>query len=109
MYLPKSRLPLAVLCCALLLAGTLFSVVQASGVDHSSWAGEVTVVNEADVFFDDSYVHEIRLYFDDPNWYDTLYAGHDSDRNTADPYFPARFVSHDIEPVSYTHLTLPTN
>ncbi len=97
LHLNKSRLPLAVLCCALLLAGTLFGVVQTSGVDHNSWAGEVTVVNEADVFFDDSYVHEIRLYFDDPNWYDTLYAGHDNDRNTADPYFPARFFSHGIE------------
>ncbi|MGD2066431.1 MAG: CotH kinase family protein, partial [Candidatus Bathyarchaeota archaeon] len=97
LQLPKSRLPMSVLCCALLLTATLFGVVQVSGVDHNPWAGEITVVNEADVFFDDSYVHEIRLYFDDPNWYDTLYAGHDDDRNTADPYFPARFVSHGIE------------
>ena len=47
LHLPKSRLPLAVLCCALLLFGTLFGVVQASGVVHDSWAGEVTVVNES--------------------------------------------------------------
>ncbi|MEM2098985.1 MAG: CotH kinase family protein [Candidatus Bathyarchaeia archaeon] len=50
--------------------------------------------DEADTFFDDSYVHEIRLYFNDPNWYTTLYNAHDKD--PADPYFPARFVSHGI-------------
>ena len=52
------------------------------------------VGDEADAFFDDSYVHEIRLYFSDPNWYTTLYNAHDKD--PADPYFPARFVSHGI-------------
>jgi len=97
LHLNKSRLALAVLFSVLLLGSTLFGVVQTSGVNHDSWASKKTVVNEADVFFDDSYIHEIRLYFDDPNWYDTLYAGHDNDRNTADPYFPARFVSHGIE------------
>ena len=37
--------------------------------------------DKADAFFDDREVREIRIYFDDQNWYDT---------------------------VSYTHLTLPT-
>jgi len=97
LHLNNLKLPIVVLCSVLLLSSTLFSVVQTSGVDHDSWAGDDTVVNEAGVFFDDSYIHEIRLYFDDPNWYDTLYDGHDNDRNTADPYFPARFVSHGIE------------
>ena len=61
------------------------------------WCGESYLNDQASVFFNDSYIHEIRLYFDDPNWYDTLYAAHDKDRNTKDPYFPARFVSHGIE------------
>ncbi|MHC3130231.1 MAG: CotH kinase family protein, partial [Candidatus Bathyarchaeota archaeon] len=95
--LRKSRLALVVLFSALLLAGILLGVVQTSGADAGSWASEGNIVNEANVFFDDSYIHEIRLYFDDPNWYDTLYAGHDSNRSTADPYFPARFVSQGIE------------
>lgn len=53
-------------------------------------AAGASAADEADAFFDDSKVHEIRLYFDDPNWYDTLHFAHD--RNPADPYFPARFV-----------------
>jgi len=95
--LRKSRLALVIMFSALLLAGMVFGVVQTSGADAGSWAGEDNIVNEANVFFDDSYIHEIRLYFDDPDWYDTLYDAHDNDRNTADPYFPARFVSHGIE------------
>jgi spore coat protein CotH len=96
MRLRKSKLALAVLFSALLLAGMVFDVVQTSAVDASSWDGEDNIVNEASVFFDDSYIHEIRLYFDDADWYDTLYAGHDSNRTTSDPYFPARFESHNI-------------
>jgi len=95
--LRKSKLALVVLFSALLLASMVFDVVQTSGADAGSWAGEGNIVNEADVFFDDSYIHEIHLYFDDPNWYDTLYDAHDNNRTTADPYFPARFVSHGIE------------
>ena len=87
MRLSKSRLALVVLYSELLLAGTLFGVVQPNSVDNNSWAGEDTVVDEADVFFDDSYIHEIRLYFDDPDWYDTLYDAHDNNRTTSDPYF----------------------
>jgi spore coat protein CotH len=95
--LKKSRLALVVMFSTLLLASMLFNVVRTSGVDASSWSGEGNIANEADVFFDDSYIHEIRLYFDDPNWYDTLYDAHDNNRTTSDPYFPARFVSHGIE------------
>jgi spore coat protein CotH len=40
-------------------------------------------------FFDDSKVQEIRLYFSNSNWYDTLYNSHKSDPE--DPYFPVRF------------------
>lgn len=49
--------------------------------------------DRASTFFDDSEVREIRLYFDDPNWYDTLYQAHDNDPE--DPYFPARFQYGD--------------
>jgi len=45
--------------------------------------------DQAAAFFDDTVVREIRLYFDDPNWYSTLFQAHSS--NPEDPYFPARF------------------
>lgn len=50
--------------------------------------------NDSAVFFNDSYVHEIRLYFGDPNWYDTLYDSHAT--NPGNPYFPVRFRYNDI-------------
>lgn len=50
----------------------------------------VVWANEADTFFDDSQVQEIRLTFDDPNWLTTLIQGHGKDPN--DPYFPAVFT-----------------
>jgi len=46
-----------------------------------------------DTFFDDSSVQEIRIWFDDPDWYNTLEDSHDND--PADPYFPCRFESGD--------------
>jgi spore coat protein CotH len=49
--------------------------------------------DEAASFFDDSAVREIRLYFDDANWYNTLLQGHNS---TADPYFPVRVQYGDV-------------
>ncbi len=52
----------------------------------------VAWADEADVFFDDSQVQEIRLAFDDPNWLGMLIQGHDSN----DPYFPASFTFNDI-------------
>lgn len=45
--------------------------------------------DQAASFFDDSAVREIRLYFDDANWYNTLFQSHNS--NPADPNFPVRF------------------
>jgi uncharacterized protein (TIGR03437 family) len=42
-------------------------------------------------FFNDTTIREIRLTFDAPNWYDTLFQSHNS--NPADPYFPCRFQS----------------
>ena len=43
--------------------------------------------DEADVFFDDSYVHDVYITFADSNWYSTLYNSHANDPD--DPYFPA--------------------
>lgn len=50
--------------------------------------------DQAAAFFDDAAVREIRLDFDDPDWYRTLFRAHSSDPN--DPYFPARFRYGDI-------------
>ncbi|HNY42764.1 MAG TPA: CotH kinase family protein, partial [Bryobacteraceae bacterium] len=54
------------------------------------WAGDT-----AATFFDDTKIHEIRIYFDDANWYSTLYNSHRSDPD--DPYFPARFIGDGVE------------
>jgi len=56
--------------------------------------GGVAWADEADVFFDDSYVHEIRIYFADPNWYSVLYNSHANDPD--DPYFPADFECQGV-------------
>ncbi|MGF3522534.1 MAG: CotH kinase family protein, partial [Candidatus Bathyarchaeia archaeon] len=94
----KKRLVVVVaVLCALLLTSSLFGAVQSrdltvEAVEDPWRRGKLG--DAADVFFDDSYVHEIRLYFDDPNWYNTLYNAHDKD--PSDPYFPAKFVSHGI-------------
>ncbi len=57
-------------------------------------SGTLGAADQAASFFDDSAVREIRLYFDDPNWYNTLYRAHAGDPD--DPYFPARFQYGDI-------------
>jgi len=56
--------------------------------------GSASWADKADAFFDDRKVQEVRLYFDNPNWYQVLYDSHARDR--ADPYFPARFRHGDI-------------
>lgn len=53
-----------------------------------------SLTDPAAAFFNDTQVREVRLYFDDPNWYNTLLAGH---RTTADPYFPCRFESAGVK------------
>ena len=110
LHLKKSKLALAVMLSVFLLTSTLSAVVQTSSAAANSWTDANNVSNDADVFFDDSYIHEIHLHFDDPNWYDTLYEGHDSNRTTSDPYFPARFESHGviIEPVGVRFKGLST-
>jgi spore coat protein CotH len=59
------------------------------------WAVAVpSLADDADLFFDDSAVRDIAIFFDDPEWYDTLLAGHAD--NPDDPYFPARFEYGDL-------------
>jgi len=65
-----------------------------SDVSCSSISSAVAPDDDADLFFDDSYVHEIRICFDDPDWYDALYDGHANDPD--DPYFPARFEAEGV-------------
>ena len=52
------------------------------------------LADQAAAFFDDSSVKEIRIYFDDPSWYGTLFQSHD--RDPEDPYFAARFQYGDL-------------
>lgn len=84
----------------LLLSNIFANIGRANSPQAKRWSGELQLIDEASDFFDDSYVHEIRLYFDDPNWYNTLYEARASvykNRSAENPYFPARFVSHGIE------------
>ncbi len=55
----------------------------------ATFAPQSVEANEADVLFDDSVVHEIRIDFTDTDWYNTLYDSHANDPD--DPYFPATF------------------
>lgn len=59
----------------------------------------VIASDERDTFFDDSYVHEIYLTFDEADygttgWYDTLYKSHANDPDA--PYFPADFSADGV-------------
>ncbi|MGB7329589.1 MAG: CotH kinase family protein, partial [Rubripirellula sp.] len=54
----------------------------------------VTIDDEAAAFFDDTYVHEVSITFDDDDWYNTLFTSHDTD--ATDPYFEADFVADGI-------------
>ncbi len=52
-----------------------------------------TLTDRAAAFFDDREVREIRLYFEDLVWYNTLLRAH---QTAEDPYFPCRFQSGDV-------------
>jgi spore coat protein CotH len=71
----------------------LFGAAVLLGSGRSSQAQQ-PVLDSAAAFFDDREVREIRLYFDDANWYNTLLRAHEND--PADPYFPCRFRSGDV-------------
>ena len=78
-----------------LLSMTLIAAVFLIG---STYAGEYTfastwthtqAADEASTFFDDSYVHDLYITFDNQDWYDVLYDSHANDAD--DPYFEADF------------------
>ncbi|QDV70711.1 Inner spore coat protein H [Rosistilla carotiformis] len=70
------------------------SALAADDLTSSFW-DPVAIDDEAAAFFDDSYVHEIYITFEAPDWYDTLYESHANDID--DPYFEASFVGDGIE------------
>ncbi len=96
----RSIIPVVfLLLCNLLTGISLAQNTQAENILESGRGQESRsssakdIGDEADAFFDDS-VHEIRFYFNDSDWYDTLYESHANDPE--DPYFPVRFEYEGI-------------
>jgi len=76
-------------------AAWLFSNLGRASVLSVFWLYTSSVVGAvADTFFDDTYVHEIRLTFEDPDWYSVLYESHLN--NPEDPYFAAAFEGDGV-------------
>ncbi|TWU32194.1 CotH kinase family protein [Novipirellula artificiosorum] len=63
------------------------------GDEPSPW-DPVAIDDSSAAFFDDTYVHEILITFEDADWYNTLYNSHATDAD--DPYFEASFVGDGI-------------
>lgn len=57
----------------------------------SSFAQNAGLTDKAAAFFDDSAVREIRIYFSDPHWYNTMVQNHQNQAQTGDPYIACRF------------------
>jgi uncharacterized protein (TIGR03437 family) len=56
-----------------------------------AWAQQQrSLTDKAAAFFDDSTVKEVRLYFEDSNWYNTMVQNHQNQRTNGDPYLPCR-------------------
>jgi spore coat protein CotH len=77
------------------LLASLAALTGSAVMAHAQGVNNATLTDEAAAFFDDRGIREIRIYFDDPNWYNTLLRSHQSD--PLDPYFPCRFRSNGIE------------
>lgn len=69
----------------------LFSASSALAQQQSA------LTDRAAAFFDDSAVRELRIYFDDPDWYNKMVQAHQNQNQTGDPYFPCRFKYGNIE------------
>jgi spore coat protein CotH len=67
--------------------------VSQVGDAPSPW-DPVVIDDPSAAFFDDSYVHEIYITFEDAEWYNALYDSHAND--ATDPYFEASFVGDGI-------------
>ncbi|WP_150122574.1 CotH kinase family protein, partial [Rhodopirellula islandica] len=55
-------------------------------ISDSAW-DHVEVADDAAAFFDDSFVHEVSITFENEDWYDVLFDSHANDAE--DPYFAA--------------------
>ena len=71
-----------------------FNAVCGIIVLSTMMVGMSVSADDADLFFDDSIVQEIRITFTDPDWYSTLYSSHANDPD--DPYFVAQFEYGDM-------------
>jgi uncharacterized protein (TIGR03437 family) len=80
----------------LLVAFCVLTVLCTSSQAQVSTKGP-TINDAAAAFFDDSVVREIRLYPEDPNWYNVLLQAHQNEATTGDPYFPCRLKYGDVE------------
>ena len=67
-----------------LLLSALFLLAGCVQVDSD-------IVDQSHVFFDDSYVHEVNIYIEDDEWFNTLYENH---RSADDPY-EAVMIDHE--------------
>jgi hypothetical protein len=59
----------------------------------SAWTHSV-IDDDAAAFFDDSYVHDLYITFDNEDWFDVLETSHASDPD--DPYFAADFTANGV-------------
>ena len=74
--------------------GTDAATITVSELSNASPWAHAEVNDEASAFFDDSYVHELHITFDNDDWYNVLYDSHASDAD--DPYFAADFECDGI-------------
>ena len=72
-------------CLALLCVSSTFAQQQSALTDKAA------------AFFDDSAVREIRLYFENTNWYNTMVQNHQNQAQTGDPFIPCRFKYGTID------------
>jgi uncharacterized protein (TIGR03437 family) len=57
----------------------------------SALAQSAPLTDRAAAFFDDSAVREVRLYFDNSNWYNVMVQNHQNQNQTGDPFIQCRF------------------
>jgi spore coat protein CotH len=70
------------------------AIITVSELSNASPWTHADVDDDASAFFDDSYVHELNITFDNEDWYSVLYNSHASDAD--DPYFEADFECDGI-------------
>ena len=101
-YLQRLTITTILLVLMVSASGAITLLASSSQSDSSSTdlsQANAVQADDSDTFFDDSYVHEIYLTFDDAyygetGWYETLYDSHANDAD--DPYFPASFSGDGV-------------